>query len=94
MKIYLKDHDFANAYPDKELVYACMKESFAMANKEVCTALPDVRFSGSTCVSLLTYGRKIFLANVGDSRAIIARAVAGSDQISSDGLTNDHKPDD
>lgn len=29
--------------------------------------------SGSTCVSVLTYGRKLFIANVGDSRAIIAR---------------------
>ena len=44
LKIYLKDHDFASAYPDTELMYACMKESFAMTNKEVCTALPDVRF--------------------------------------------------
>lgn len=31
----------------------------------------DVRFSGSTCVSILTYGRHVFMANVGDSRAII-----------------------
>ncbi len=29
--------------------------------------------SGSTCISILTYGKKIFVANVGDSRAIIAR---------------------
>jgi serine/threonine protein phosphatase PrpC len=50
--------------------------------------------SGSTCVSLLTYGRKIFIANVGDSRAIIARCLIGSDQVSADALTNDHKPDD
>ncbi len=94
MKIYLKDHDFANAYPEQELMNACIKESFAMANKEVITALPDVRFSGSTCVSVLTYGRKIFIANVGDSRAIIARVTPGSDQVTSDALTNDHKPDD
>ena len=57
------------------------------------TALPDVRFSGSTCVSLLTYGKKIFIANVGDSRAIVARAVNGSAEISADALSNDHKPD-
>ncbi len=90
----MKDHDFAQAYPEPELMYACIKESFAMANKEVCTALSDVRFSGSTCVSLLTYGRKIFIANVGDSRAIIARLTPTSgDQITADPLTNDHKPD-
>lgn len=44
-------------------------------------------------MSILTYGKKIFLANVGDSRAIIARASGGSDQITADALTNDHKPD-
>ena len=33
----------------------------------------DVRYSGSTCVSILTYGRHLFIANVGDSRAIIIK---------------------
>ena len=33
----------------------------------------DVRFSGSTCVSIITYGNKIYVANVGDSRAILIR---------------------
>lgn len=51
--------------------------------------------SGSTCVSILTYGRKIFIANVGDSRAIIARSTPQDMQnVSAEPLTNDHKPDD
>jgi serine/threonine protein phosphatase PrpC len=29
--------------------------------------------SGSTCVSLMTIGRRLFIANVGDSRAIIIK---------------------
>jgi serine/threonine protein phosphatase PrpC len=33
----------------------------------------DVRFSGSTCVAVLTYGRKLYVPNVGDSRAIMIR---------------------
>ena len=33
----------------------------------------DVRYSGSTCVSVMTYGRHLFIANVGDSRAIIVK---------------------
>ena len=33
----------------------------------------DVRFSGSTCVSLLTYGRQLYMGNVGDSRAILIK---------------------
>jgi serine/threonine protein phosphatase PrpC len=45
-------------------------------------------------VSLLTYGRRVYLANVGDSRAIIARAGSlPSSDINADALTNDHKPD-
>ena len=33
----------------------------------------DVRYSGSTCVSLMTYGNHLFIGNVGDSRAIIIK---------------------
>lgn len=33
----------------------------------------DIYFSGSTCVSVLIVGNKIFCANVGDSRAVLAR---------------------
>ena len=44
LKVYLKDVDLVQNYPDTDLIYTCLKESFAMANKEVCTALPDVRF--------------------------------------------------
>ena len=55
----------------------------------------DVRYSGSTCVTVLTYGRHLFMANVGDSRAIVVsedpdhpkRCLARA-------LTRDHKPDD
>lgn len=38
----------------------------------------DVRFSGSTCVSILTYGKRIFVANVGDSRAILISSLDGN----------------
>jgi serine/threonine protein phosphatase PrpC len=33
----------------------------------------NIRFSGSTCVSVLIVGTKVFCANVGDSRAVLAR---------------------
>lgn len=38
----------------------------------------DVMFSGSTCVSTLIVGNKIFCANTGDSRAVLAREIDGS----------------
>ena len=54
-------------------MYKTFRESYAIVNREVCTILSDVRFSGSTCVGVLTYGRKLFIANVGDSRAILVK---------------------
>lgn len=58
-------------------------------------------FSGSTCVSLMTYGRKVFVANVGDSRAIIIRSFNESItsrviniDLRTEAITRDHKPDD
>ena len=33
----------------------------------------DIRFSGSTCVSMMTLGQKLFCVNVGDSRGIIVK---------------------
>ena len=38
----------------------------------------DIMFSGSTCVSTLIVGNKIFCANTGDSRAVLAREIDGS----------------
>ena len=35
----------------------------------------NLRFSGSTCVSVLIVGTKVFCANVGDSRAVLVRTV-------------------
>lgn len=52
----------------------------------------DVRFSGSTCVSVLTFGRKIYVSNVGDSRAILIRSEQGQPSVTA--LSRDHKPDD
>lgn len=37
----------------------------------------NLRFSGSTCVSVLIVGTKVFCANVGDSRAVLVRALQG-----------------
>jgi serine/threonine protein phosphatase PrpC len=36
----------------------------------------DTRYSGSTCVSVMTIGKKLFVANVGDSRGIVIKALS------------------
>lgn len=46
-------------------------------------------------MSVLTYGRKIYLANVGDSRAILIRKCANDrNAFEVAALTRDQKPDD
>ena len=69
---HLKDHDLLQ-YPPLSKVHPAMTIGFQQANSEVCNMGTDVRYSGSTCVSILTYGRHLFIANVGDSRAIIIK---------------------
>lgn len=53
----------------------------------------NLRFSGSTCVSVLIVGTKIFCSNVGDSRAVLVRKTGKHDQIMAIPLNRDHKAD-
>ena len=58
----------------------------------------NLRFSGSTCVSVLIVGNKVFCANVGDSRATLARKkeIAGQPgqfKVVGIPLNRDHKAD-
>jgi serine/threonine protein phosphatase PrpC len=50
--------------------------AFLDCNEELFNCNIDVRFSGSTCVSLMTLGQKLFCSNVGDSRAIVVKKLA------------------
>ena len=60
-------------YPTFDQMQSLLIDAFKQANDMVYNDLPDVKFSGSTCVSILTYGRKVFISNVGDSRAILVQ---------------------
>lgn len=62
------------SYPDSAAVNTALTLAFAETNAEVYKMVSDVRFSGSTCTSIITYGRKVYCANVGDSRVILIRA--------------------
>lgn len=41
----------------------------------------DIRFSGSTCVTVMTLGQKLFCSNVGDSRAIVVKKTVDGNMI-------------
>lgn len=60
----------SNEYPDIAVIRHSFINAFKETNIEVYKVVSDVRYSGSTCVSLLTFGRKVYIANVGDSRVI------------------------
>jgi serine/threonine protein phosphatase PrpC len=47
--------------------------AFLDSNEELFNSKLDIRFSGSTCVSLITLGQKLFCSNVGDSRGIVVK---------------------
>lgn len=53
----------------------------------------NLRFSGSTCVSVLIVGTKIFCSNVGDSRAVLVRQTGKHEQLLAIPLNRDHKAD-
>ena len=53
----------------------------------------NLRFSGSTCVSVLIVGTKVFCANVGDSRAVLVRTVGQNETLMAIPLNRDHKAD-
>ena len=71
MKQNLGQHDFSKDYPSSDVVFQSLKEAFVKTQQDVCNMPQDTRYSGSTCVSVMTIGRKLFMANVGDSRGIV-----------------------
>lgn len=82
-------------YPNNDLINNILTKSFAETNKEVYNMGVDIRFSGSTCVSVLTFGKKLYVANVGDSRAVLISANNATDsQCQVKALSRDHKPED
>lgn len=50
--------------------------------------------SGSTCVSVVIVGNKVYCANVGDSRAILISESNDEPGFTCKALSRDHKPDD
>ncbi|EAS01080.1 protein phosphatase 2C containing protein (macronuclear) [Tetrahymena thermophila SB210] len=53
----------------------------------------DITFSGSTCVGVYVTAERYWCANIGDSRAVIARQDPITNQWTNQPLSIDHKPD-
>ena len=66
--------------------------AFLDCNETLFNGNMDIRFSGSTCVSLVTLGQKLFCANVGDSRGIIVKRAPEPGKIIAQAISRDQKP--
>ena len=84
------------SYPPIGKVSTALNAAFLQANNELSKMGSEVvRFSGSTCVSIMTYGRHLYIANLGDSRAIIISENPDNKLHGvAKALTRDHKPED
>ena len=69
-----------------------LKETFVKTNTALMTTNINYMFSGCTCVTSYIRGRTLWVANAGDSRAVMA-VKQGTKVVAKD-LSRDHKPDD
>lgn len=60
-------------YPPPEMIHEGIVSSFIQTNRDLHQQNFDVKFSGSTCTSVFVIGKKVYCANVGDSRTILVR---------------------
>lgn len=60
-------------YPDKGIVPKVLKAAFMEVEHNLWRIPEDVRYSGSTCASVLIIGRKMYVANIGDSRVLLVK---------------------
>jgi serine/threonine protein phosphatase PrpC len=65
--------------------------AFLDCNEELFNGKMDIRFSGSTCVTVMTLGQKLFCSNVGDSRAIVVKKTPDGKMIAQ-AVSRDQKP--
>lgn len=65
--------------------------AFLNCNDELFNSGMDIRFSGSTCVSMMTLGQKLFCVNVGDSRGIVVK-ITPDNKLVAQAISRDQKP--
>lgn len=60
---------------DDEFIINSLNLSFLQTSKALLDSNIDCTFSGSTTTSILIIGKKIWCANLGDSRTVMAKEV-------------------
>ena len=75
-------------YPDKKDFKKSIYNAFDKTQKEVDDMIEDARYSGTTCTSVLMFGNKLYVSNIGDSRIILVRQTkADADSIDGKGAS-------
>jgi len=60
--------------PSAEVVVELLRQGFTAAEADVTTLLRQQQdWSGAVCSSVVIYGNKVYVANLGDCRAVLAR---------------------
>ena len=67
--------------PERDALHSGLSQAYMYINDEFFNSQLDVRFSGSTCVTCLVVGSKVYTANSGDSRAIVVRHFVDSENF-------------
>ncbi len=88
--ITLEKHPKLKTNPEDALI-----ETFMKTNTALMAGFSPNQYmtSGCTCVAMYIQGEYLYVANAGDSRAVLAYE-DGSGEIKSKDLSRDHKPDD
>jgi len=73
--------------------FSVMNKGCLASNQRLSVSDIDVYVSGSTGIMTLMRGPKLYVANVGDSRAVLGRQFPDG-SIAAVDLSRDHKPDD
>jgi serine/threonine protein phosphatase PrpC len=86
--VTLESHPSLTADPSAALI-----DTFVTTNRALQTTSIQYFSSGCTCVAASLRGTSLWIANVGDSRAVLA-TLKPNGTLSAKSLSRDHKPDD
>jgi len=73
-------------------VEGVLRKKFSEVSEELRRSGIEVTESGSTAVTALKKGNNLYVANVGDSRCVMARD-SGNGRLEAVAMSDDHKPD-